>query len=156
MFLILNENKNLYTILLFFGSFWVSIYGIIKIRDGILLKDAETFEIMNTTSVNRSLLKTLITLAGITWLNPHVYIDTVFLIGSVANTIEAKRQTFFVIGTMSSSFIFFFLLGYIGNKIGRKLTSPTVWKRINLFLGIIMLLIGIHLGYSGFNNSINE
>ena len=151
MFIILNENEYLRTILLFAGSLWVSIYGIMKIREGIRPKSPSSLNMMDKTSMERGLSKTLITVAGITWLNPHVYLDTVFLIGSIANTIEVKRQIFFVIGAMSASFLFFFLLGYIGNKIGKKLKSPSIWKKVNIFLGIVMLLIGTHLGFSGLN-----
>ena len=152
MFIILNENENLQTILLFGGSLWVSTYGIMKIREGMRLKNSSSLNIMDETRMERGLLKTLITVAGITWLNPHVYLDTVFLIGSIANTIEVKRQIFFVIGTMSASFLFFFLLGYIGSKIGTKLKNPIVWKKVNIFLGVVMLLIGFHLGFSGLNS----
>jgi len=152
MFIILNENENLQTILLFGGSLWVSTYGIMKIREGMRLRNSSSLNIMDETRMERGLFKTLITVAGITWLNPHVYLDTVFLIGSIANTIEAKRQIFFVIGAMSASFLFFFLLGYIGSKIGTKLKNPKVWKKVNIFLGVVMLLIGFHLGFSGLNS----
>ena len=152
MFIILNENENLQTILLFGGSLWVSTYGIMKIREGMRLKNSSSLNIMDETRMERGLFKTLITVAGITWLNPHVYLDTVFLIGSIANTIEAKRQIFFVIGAMSASFLFFFLLGYIGSKIGTKLKNPMVWKKVNIFLGVVMLLIGFHLCFSGLNS----
>ncbi len=152
IFLILNQNKNLHVVLIFSGSIWVFIYGLIKIRDGIRLNDLSLSETMTKDGMSRGLMKTLITVAGLTWLNPHVYLDTVFLIGSIANTIEEKRQIFFVIGAMNASFLFFFLLGYTGKKIGKKLKSPLVWKKINIFLGVIMVLIGIQLGYSGFNS----
>ena len=44
------------------------------------------------------------------------------------------------------------IVGYIGNKIGKKLKSPSIWKKVNIGLGIVMLLIGIHLGFSGLNS----
>ena len=149
MFFILNKNENLQTFLFILGSLWVSVYGIMKIREGIKIKDSRSFEMLNNNQLDRSLSKTLITLAGITWLNPHVYLDTVFLIGSIANTVDTNNQRVFIFGAMSASFIFFFFLGYIGNKIGPLLKTHTLWKRTNIFLGLIMLAIGIHLGVSG-------
>ena len=88
-------------------------------------------------------------MAGITWLNPHVYLDTVFLIGGIANTIDANSKRVFIFGAMNASFIFFFFLGYIGSKIGPLLKTHSLWRRTNIFLGLIMLAIGIHLGVSG-------
>ena len=149
MFFILNKSENLQIFLFILGSLWVSVYGIIKIREGFNIKDSQSFEMLNNQLSDRTLVRTLITLAGITWLNPHVYLDTVFLIGSIANTIDANNQVVFIFGAMSASFIFFFFLGYIGNKIRPLIKTHTLWRRTNIFLGLIMLAIGIHLGVSG-------
>ncbi len=149
MAFILNKSGNLRTFLFIFGSLWVSVYGIIKIREGVNIRDSQSFEMLNNYHLDRSLIRTLITLAGITWLNPHVYLDTVFLIGGIANTIDANSKRVFIFGAMNASFIFFFFLGYIGSKIGPLLKTHSLWRRTNIFLGLIMLAIGIHLGVSG-------
>ena len=149
MAFILNKSENLRTFLFIFGSLWVSVYGIIKIREGVNIRDSQSFEMLNNYHLDRSLIRTLITLSGITWLNPHVYLDTVFLIGGIANTIDANSKRVFIFGAMNASFIFFFFLGYIGSKIGPLLKTHSLWRRTNIFLGLIMLAIGIHLGVSG-------
>ena len=147
--LVLNESKNLQKILLFSGCVWLSIYGLFKIRDGIHIGNNDTFDTISKTNLKWGLPRTLIAVAGITWLNPHVYLDTVLLIGSITNTIEATKQVYFLIGTISASFIFFFLLGYAGNKLGSKFKNPSLWRKLNIVLGLIMLFIAFHLGLSG-------
>ena len=97
--------------------------------------------------ISSNLSKTLLVIAGITWFNPHVYLDTVFLVGSISNSLHPNKQIPFLIGTVTSSFLFFFFLGYIGYKIGPMINTPSLWKKINITLGIIMILIAFNLIY---------
>ena len=83
-------------------------------------------------------------IAGITWFNPHVYLDTIFLIGSIANSQQPNKQ-FLSIGTVTSSFLFFFL-GYIGYKIGPMINTPSLWKN-KYCARIIMILIAFNFVY---------
>ena len=76
-----------------------------------------------------------------------VYLDTVFLIGSISNSVQSEKQFSFLLGAISSSFLFFFFLGYMGFKIGPLIKSPNLWKKINISLGIIMIMISFNLIY---------
>ena len=79
-----------------------------------------------------------------TWLNPHVYLDTLFLIGSIStHYTNAKIQ--FAAGGISASFIFFFALGYGSKMLAPVFSKPVSWKILEVIIGIIMCLIAISL-----------
>ena len=151
IYLIINDSIFLQNLIIFLGFIWLLIYGILKIKDGLLI-DKNHFNIHFTKISNRSLTKTLVAIAGITWFNPHVYLDTVFLIGSISNSIEQQKQIPFLIGCMSSSFLFFFFIGYLGFKIGPLIKTPIIWRKINILFGIIMIILAFYIIFKYFIN----
>ena len=79
-------------------------------------------------------LKTL----GFTYLNPHVYSDTVFILGNFSKNFLLNEKIIFGIGASIASFLFFFLLGYLSKILSRYAKSKKVWNIINLFIIIFM------------------
>jgi L-lysine exporter family protein LysE/ArgO len=79
-------------------------------------------------------LKTL----GFTYLNPHVYSDTVFILGNFSKNFLLNEKIIFGIGASIASFLFFFLLGYLSKVLSRYAKSKKVWNIINLFIIIFM------------------
>ena len=79
-------------------------------------------------------LKTL----GFTYLNPHVYSDTVFILGNFSKNFLLSEKIIFGIGASVASFLFFFLLGYLSKVLSRYTKSKKVWNIINLFIIIFM------------------
>ena len=84
-------------------------------------------------------LKTL----AFTYLNPHVYSDTVFFLGNLSKNFELADKYSFGIGASISSFLFFFILGYLSKFTSNYLKNPRIWKTINYF--IILFMTGIAL-----------
>ena len=84
-------------------------------------------------------LKTL----AFTYLNPHVYSDTVFFLGNLSKNFEIADKYSFGIGASISSFLFFFILGYLSKFTSNYLKNPRIWKIINYF--IILFMTGIAL-----------
>ena len=80
------------------------------------------------------LLKTL----GFTYLNPHVYSDTVFILGNFSKNFLINEKIIFGIGASISSFLFFFLIGYLSKFLSKYAESKKVWNIINLFIIIFM------------------
>ena len=80
------------------------------------------------------LLKTL----GFTYLNPHVYSDTVFILGNFSKSFLINEKIIFGIGASISSFLFFFLIGYLSKFLSKYAESKKVWNIINLFIIIFM------------------
>ena len=98
------------------------------------------FEIKTETyKLKNIFLKTL----AFTYLNPHVYSDTVFFLGNLSKNFELTDKYSFGVGASISSFIFFFTLGYLSKFTSDYLKSPRIWKIINNF--IILFMGGIAL-----------
>ena len=83
------------------------------------------------------LLKTL----AFTYLNPHVYSDTVFFLGNFSNNYLLNQKILYGIGASAASFIFFFLLGYVSNYLSRYAKNKNIWKIINIFIISFMSLL---------------
>jgi L-lysine exporter family protein LysE/ArgO len=84
-------------------------------------------------------LKTL----GFTYLNPHVYSDTVFFLGNFSKNFVFSDKILFGVGASLASFLFFFLIGYLSKYLSHYAKSEKVWKIINLFIIIFMSLLTI-------------
>jgi L-lysine exporter family protein LysE/ArgO len=113
----------------------------------IKTKISETsFAIDNkTNSLSSVLVKTL----GFTFLNPHVYSDTVFFLGNFSKNLNLMDKYYFGAGAAISSLLFFFTLGYLSKYFSKYLKSAKVWKRINyliiLFMSILALTVLIEI-----------
>ena len=84
-------------------------------------------------------LKTL----GFTYLNPHVYSDTVFFLGNFSKNFFLNDKILFGVGASLASFLFFFLIGYLSKYLSHYAKSEKVWKIINLFIIIFMSMLTI-------------
>ena len=87
------------------------------------------------------IIKTL----GFTYLNPHVYSDTVFFLGNFSKNFEIFNKYYFGLGAAISSLIFFFLLGYLSKFFSNYLKGEKIWKYINNFIIIFMSCLCIYI-----------
>ena len=87
------------------------------------------------------LLKTL----GFTYLNAHVYSDTVFFLGNFSKSFLLDEKIYFGIGASIASFIFFFLLGYLSVYFSKYAQNNKAWKYINVFIIGFMSLLTIYI-----------
>ena len=78
---------------------------------------------------------------GFTFLNPHVYSDTVFFLGNFSKSFLIIEKYLFGIGATIASFLFFFSIGYLSQYFSRYLNNKNVWKYINIFIILFMSLI---------------
>jgi L-lysine exporter family protein LysE/ArgO len=98
--------------------------------------------------VRTSRTAALLTCLALTWLNPHVYLDTVFLLGSVASTHGASRW-WFAAGAMLASLVWFFSLAYGARLLGRMFASPVAWRVLDGVIAVVMALIAVSLILGG-------
>ena len=86
----------------------------------------------NVSTVSRLniFLKTL----GFTYLNPHVYSDTVFILGNFSKNYLLNQKFSFAIGASLASFLFFFILGYLSNYLSKYANDKKIWQVINIFI----------------------
>jgi len=90
------------------------------------------------TSKFKIILKTL----AFTYLNPHVYSDTVFFLGNFSKNYQLDQKISFGIGASIASFLFFFTLGYLSNYLSKYAKNKNIWKIINIFIiGFMSVLI---------------
>jgi L-lysine exporter family protein LysE/ArgO len=82
---------------------------------------------------------------GFTFLNPHVYSDTVFFLGNFSKNFTLIDKYYFGIGAAISSLIFFFIIGYMSKYLSKYLQSQRVWKKINLFIIIFMSILALYI-----------
>ena len=87
------------------------------------------------------ILKTL----GFTFLNPHVYSDTVFFLGNFSKNFFIIEKYSFGIGATIASFLFFFSIGYLSQYFARYLNDKELWKYINIFIILFMFLITLYI-----------
>lgn len=103
--------------------------------------------VLSTNEDSQQSLKTTILIClALTWLNPHVYLDTVLLMGSIANQYTGK-QGYFALGAISASFCFFFALGYGARLLKPLFAKPISWRILDFLIGIVMWLIAFSLIY---------
>jgi len=86
-------------------------------------------------------LKTL----GFTYLNPHVYSDTVFFLGNFSKNLILNQKILFGIGASIASFLFFFFIGYLSKYLSKYAQSKKVWRIINMFIICFMSLLTIYV-----------
>lgn len=84
------------------------------------------------------------TMLALTFLNPHVYLDTVLLLGSVAGTYEGQRW-WFAAGAMLGSLLWFSLLGFGARVLAPIFTKPTAWRVLDAIIAVVMFALGISL-----------
>ena len=100
------------------------------------LKAAET----SVGSVKQAVLTTL----ALTFLNPHVYLDTVIFIGGIANSF-GDQKWWFVLGAITASFLWFFGLGFGASKASVLVSKPVFWKILDVFIAAVMFSLAITL-----------
>ena len=94
---------------------------------------------LNLTSISKSniIFKTL----GFTYLNPHVYSDTVFFLGNFSKSFLFYEKIIFGVGASIASFLFFFLLGYLSAFFSKYAKNQSIWKIINFSVIVFMSIL---------------
>ena len=132
---ILNFSGSIIITMKLIGGIWLILYGISKIKNSRnhIIKSKEFNE--------RTFTKVVITTLAITYANPHVYLDTVILLGSIS--VNFNNKLFFGLGAILASFVFFFSLGYFSNFLSKYIKSKKVWFYIDNIMGSLMLFYGL-------------
>jgi len=100
---------------------------------------------INFEDINLSLKNIIIKTLGFTYLNPHVYSDTVFFLGNFSKNFLVSQKYFFGIGAAIASFLFFFSLGYLAKFFSDYLINSKFWKIINFFIIIFMTVLSSYV-----------
>ena len=90
------------------------------------------------------LLPVIATTLALTWLNPHVYLDTVLMLGSIAAT-HGEQRWLFAAGAIAASILWFTALGFGARYLGRWLRTPRSWRILDAIIAVVMIVLAISL-----------
>ena len=113
------------------------IYGKISIQKSKIYFNKHVKNISASSIITKTL--------AFTYLNPHVYSDTVFFLGNFSKNFLTVNKYYFGIGASIASLLFFFIIGYLSKFLSKFLQSETIWRRINLFIIIFMSIITFYV-----------
>ena len=124
-----------------FGAIFLISYGVMAARRAISPQGME----LEGSPANASMKAIILTTLALTWLNPHVYLDTVMLLGSVANQQGETDRWWWALGAMLASFTWFFLLGYGARLLKPFFARPSAWRILDGLIAVIMTGLGVGL-----------
>jgi L-lysine exporter family protein LysE/ArgO len=127
------------------GSGFLLVYGVMaairvfRPRALVVASDAKPINIGSAVA----------TAVAFTWLNPHVYLDTVVLLGSVANQQGADERWWWSAGAIAGSFLWFFALGFGARLLRPVFARPTAWRVLDALIAVVMVALGLRLALGG-------
>ncbi len=142
----LNDFINEFSKIIFgFSALWLFTYGALRIRSAF---KANTTIIANSLDSN-NLLHAISIVAVFTFANPHVYLDTMILIGSISQQFFDLKRAYFAIGACSASFIWFFGIAYGAKLLTPIMQKPSHWRILDSLIALIMFIIAFNLASQG-------
>ena len=127
------------------SAIWLFGYGVIRLKSAF--KSNKTIEV--EASSLKDLLPTISVVAVLTFLNPHVYLDTMILIGSISQQFSGFQKITFALGAILASFVFFFSLAYGARLLIPLMQRPFSWKVLDSLIALIMFTIAFNLAKVG-------
>jgi len=144
--LFLNNVINQISHILFgFSALWLTGYGILRLKS---VFKANTMEVIKASKL-KGLMSTLSIAAILTFANPHVYLDTMILIGSISQQFFGYYKIAFTLGACFASFVFFFGLAYGSKLLEPIMQRPTSWRILDGLVALIMFTIAFKLALAG-------
>jgi L-lysine exporter family protein LysE/ArgO len=128
-----------------FGVAYLSWFGIKSIRSAFKNQTMDT-----SGNEAGSLKKAVLAVLGFTFLNPHVYLDTVILLGSISNQF-AEDRWIFGFGAMTASVVWFSTIGFGARAASRFMSKPIFWRVLDSLIAIVMFSIAFYLVFAKLN-----
>lgn len=125
----------------YLGAAFLLGYGVLAARRVFRPQSIEADARLNRVSLRNAVL----TVLALTWLNPHVYLDTILLLGSVANTHGDHGRWYFAAGAVLASLAWFTVLGYGARLLGPIFARPVAWRVLDGAIALTMFALGLKL-----------
>lgn len=138
---LLSQNETLLMLVTLGGIAFLVIYGTLSLKSAFASQAEETH--LNQTL--RGKRAVILGALAVTVLNPHLYLDTVVILGSIGGQFEGQDRIAFAIGTMMASLVWFFSLSIGAAKLGPTLSKPKVKQGIDTTVAIMMYVIALML-----------
>jgi L-lysine exporter family protein LysE/ArgO len=127
------------------AAVWLIIYGAMHLRSAIRQNQL----LLHDLQAEKSLPSVLSTATLVTFGNPHVYLDTVVLIGTMSLKFLPNERFLFALGAALASFVFFFSLAYGAQHLAPKVTSKITWKILDIVIALIMFALALGMLSAG-------
>ncbi|BDY04625.1 LysE/ArgO family amino acid transporter [Ferrimonas sp. YFM] len=121
------------------GAVFLCLYGLMSLRSAWKARHA----ISGLGGGEQTAVRAAMTCLAITWLNPHVYLDTIVLLGSVSTGYDAKGA--FAFGAITGSFLFFYSVGFGARLLSPLFSRARAWQWLEASVGVVMLLLAYNL-----------
>jgi L-lysine exporter family protein LysE/ArgO len=141
---LIKSNQNILEFVRWFGVIYL-LWFAFKSAKSVFKK--EVLNSAGEASANRK--SVILTVLALTFLNPHVYLDTVILLGSISNQFGTDKW-FFVIGAILASFIWFTAIGFGAKSASRFMSQPIFWKILDSIIALVMVSIAAVLACYNF------
>ena len=127
------------------AALWLAGYGVMRLRSAVRASDA----ISTDAPVVSTVTAVLTTAAMLTFGNPHVYLDTVVLIGAVSLQFQGMSKLAYGAGAATASFVFFSALGYGASLLAPKMQRPNAWRILDTVIALVMFVLAIGMARAG-------
>ena len=135
--ILLSHNATLFNILTWGGIIFLTVYGLMSMKSEFRQNSSSADTVLKKKSAKIVFLTTL----AVTFLNPHAYIDTVMVIGSVGGQYSDEVKVYFLIGCILGSLTWFSCLALGAAKLSKQLSRPKVKKTIDIIIALVMWLV---------------
>ena len=139
----ISSNPLITNILAILGALFLIWYGFKAFKSAI--KGTSSMQVQSQDSNDNSLVKVILATLAITLLNPHVYLDTVVIVGGNAGTLSSEQKIAFLIGAVYVSFIWFFSIGYGARLLTPLFKQKRMWVILDCLVGLVMFYIAYRL-----------
>ena len=141
-----NDFINQYSTVIFaVASFWLFIYGALRIKSAFKSNSS----IIANNHESSSFKKAISIVSIFTFANPHVYLDTMILIGSISQQYQELSRVYFAFGACSASFVWFFGIAYGAKFLTPMFQKPSYWRILDSLIAFTMFYIAIDLASQG-------
>lgn len=131
----------LLTVIRLGGAAFLLGYGVLAARRALRAEHLDA----DTHGRRMPLRQAVLTTLALTWLNPHVYLDTVLLLGSIANSHPGSERWAFAGGAAAGSLLWFGALGYGARLLSGVFARPRAWMILDIVIAIVMITLGVSL-----------
>lgn len=141
---LVNASSMLFSLLAFAGAAFLAWYGY-----GAARRALRPSALVAGGGEAGTLKTAVVTVLALTWANPHVYLDTVVLLGGVSGRYPVETRAFFASGAMLASVIWFTTLGYGARLLQPVFARPAAWRVLDAVIALVMLSLALKLAVEG-------
>lgn len=127
------------------AAIWLAGYGLMRVRSAVMANGT----ISDNDGVSGQLLPTLATAAVLTFGNPHVYLDTVVLVGTISLQFDGMEKIAYGAGAATASFVFFFSLGFGATLLAPQMHQKNAWRILDTLIALVMFALAYGMARAG-------